>query len=258
MVAVALLLGVTAAGASVPSKDGTIHACRDPKTGTIRIIDADRDERCDLKKESSLTWSVAGPEGPPGPSGPQGPAGPAGPQGVAGPPGVAGPQGEQGPPGMSAASNVDTGLHRIPSYLSGSCVLDEGNAAGPGVTVTVGSIGFIAVYVEASLGLVYPTDGPVRVQLYEAPVDQGEGSSCETVLESMREVDGSLWPAGAQRLHTLPGSTAGTEGRGSWLMIPAAPGVHTFELRFECVDQGPPVNWGYCFAEDLVLLVVPL
>jgi hypothetical protein len=160
-----------------------------------------------------------------------------------------------------STSGVDAGFHVISSYLTGSCAEDEDGTAGPSVTVTVGSIGFVAVYVEASLGLLEPTGGPVRVQLHEAPDDQGQGGSCETVLESTHQLDTLVWPPpDGQRLQTLPGSTTGTPDRGSWLIIPAGPGVHTFELRFECVyDGGVPQGWGgRCVAEDLVLLVMPL
>lgn len=56
-----------AAFGAIPSSDGTIHACYDPKTGKIlRLIDVEAGQTCVPEKERELVWSVGGPPGPPG------------------------------------------------------------------------------------------------------------------------------------------------------------------------------------------------
>ncbi len=52
----ALILAASgAAVAAIPSFDGTITACRDTKSGTIRVIDAEGSQRC-TAKEAQLRW----------------------------------------------------------------------------------------------------------------------------------------------------------------------------------------------------------
>jgi hypothetical protein len=81
-----VLLSSAVALAAIPSADGTIHGCREAKTGVLRVIDAEAGQTC-TTKERPLTWSQTGPPGPPGPAGPVGPAGP---QGLPGQNGVSG------------------------------------------------------------------------------------------------------------------------------------------------------------------------
>lgn len=101
---VRLLVGAVGAGvvllvggiayATIPDSGGVIHGCYTKSTGTLRVIDASV-TNCSAK-ETSLDWSVQGPQGPEGPQGapgPQGVQGPAGPQGATGPQGVPGPSG---------------------------------------------------------------------------------------------------------------------------------------------------------------------
>jgi hypothetical protein len=87
LAAVAALL-LTAGGvayATIPGSGGVINGCYTRSGGSLRVIDASVTS-C-KSGETSLDWSVQGP---------QGPTGPAGPQGLAGPQGPAGPQGSSG------------------------------------------------------------------------------------------------------------------------------------------------------------------
>jgi hypothetical protein len=61
-----LAAGTTAAVASIPSLDGTLHGCRDVKTGALRVIDIDAGASCS-KSEAALSWNQTGPQGPAGP-----------------------------------------------------------------------------------------------------------------------------------------------------------------------------------------------
>src|SRR5712664_4598597 len=61
-----------------------IQACYNDTNGDLRRVNSPSDCR---NHETSISWDIAGPAGPPGPAGPQGPQGPAGPQGATGPQG---------------------------------------------------------------------------------------------------------------------------------------------------------------------------
>jgi hypothetical protein len=52
---------------SVPDSSGVIHACRNTKTGSLRVVDpeATPPQAC-AKPERELTWNQRGPAGPPG------------------------------------------------------------------------------------------------------------------------------------------------------------------------------------------------
>jgi Lamin Tail Domain len=63
----AMVAGVALAG--IPDSDGTIHGCRNKKTGVLRVI-GDRGHCRDNEKR--LNWNVRGRTGPVGPAGPQG------------------------------------------------------------------------------------------------------------------------------------------------------------------------------------------
>ncbi len=62
------VLSSALAWAAVPGSDGVITGCRDNRTGTLRVIDAENGEQC-RPKESLLTWNQNGPQGPAGPTG---------------------------------------------------------------------------------------------------------------------------------------------------------------------------------------------
>src|SRR5918992_6110337 len=84
---------------------GTIHACRHPAGGFLRMVSAPGDCR---RRETAISWNVSGPPGPAGEKGEKGDpgaAGPAGPQGAAGPAGPAGAPGPQGDKGGPRPTN---------------------------------------------------------------------------------------------------------------------------------------------------------
>jgi hypothetical protein len=72
IVVVAAALLVLASGAvalaAIPSADGTIHGCRDNRTGALRVIDAEAGQSC-TAKETALTWNQTGPQGQAGANG---------------------------------------------------------------------------------------------------------------------------------------------------------------------------------------------
>jgi len=79
-----VVVGVgSVASASIPTTDGVIKGCYDPRSAYVRVIDPAMGQTC-TTSEKSLDWNQTGPEGPAGPAGPEGPAGPAGPEGPAG------------------------------------------------------------------------------------------------------------------------------------------------------------------------------
>ena len=66
VLAALLVLGTGAVAlAAIPSADGTIHGCRDNRTGAVRVIDAEAGQQCS-SRETALTWNQTGPAGPPG------------------------------------------------------------------------------------------------------------------------------------------------------------------------------------------------
>jgi hypothetical protein len=96
------------AWAAIPGGDGTINGCYLKVTGTLRVIDTSKGDKCLRGFETPISWNqkgdpgVAGAKGDPGPIGPKGDAGPAGPKGDTGPAGkdgASGPQGATGPQG---------------------------------------------------------------------------------------------------------------------------------------------------------------
>jgi hypothetical protein len=107
------------ASAAIPGADGVVHACHASKDGALRIIDPAAGQRCDDKKERTLSWNHTGPIGPQGPAGPMGATGPAGPIGPQGSMGLTGLQGPAGPAGPSAAfTNYGAGFQRIDEGLT--------------------------------------------------------------------------------------------------------------------------------------------
>ena len=80
LVVLAVALGAGVALASIPDRNGTIHGCRNVRTGVLRAIKSQA--RC-RTLEKPLNWNVQGRQGDIGPAGPQGPAGVQGPPGPA-------------------------------------------------------------------------------------------------------------------------------------------------------------------------------
>jgi hypothetical protein len=65
---VAVVGAAVAATAAIPDSNGVIHACRNTKTGALRVIDSERGQTCS-KDEAALAWNQTGPQGPAGPAG---------------------------------------------------------------------------------------------------------------------------------------------------------------------------------------------
>jgi hypothetical protein len=144
-VAVAVVAAGGAAVAEKPPKRpaaaevvGTIHACRHPAGGWLRMVSAPGDCR---RRETAVTWNVTGPPGPAGPPGEKGDpgeSGPAGPQGPAGPAGPQGPKGDKGDPGDpgTTISGVEA-LDGLPCTTSDGAAgeLDVSVAASGAVTL---------------------------------------------------------------------------------------------------------------------------
>src|SRR5688500_13102019 len=88
------------ASATVPDRNGVIHACYDKQSGQTRIVDTESGlpKSCG-SKEMAISWNQTGPQGATGPQGPQGLQGDTGAQGLPGETGAQGPQGEIGPMG---------------------------------------------------------------------------------------------------------------------------------------------------------------
>jgi hypothetical protein len=91
-----LAVGIGGGYALAASKNRTISACADKKTGILHLKTRGRCKR----GQTRVTWNQVGPQGPQGTPGPQGP------QGSAGPQGVQGPQGAQGSAGVTIWANV--------------------------------------------------------------------------------------------------------------------------------------------------------
>jgi hypothetical protein len=128
----AILGGAASLATAGRSDDTTIHACKNVRTGLVRIVRAGANCR---RNEAPVSWNVRGPRGDtgpagaPGPSGPQGGTGPAGAQGPAGPQGAPGPPGERGPAGAPGAASL--------ASLAGSdCTTSAGGAGTVDIDLT--------------------------------------------------------------------------------------------------------------------------
>ena len=147
LVGAGALVAAAIGQAAIPTATGTISGCYGNTSRLLRVIDAERGERC-RTDETALSWNErgvkgdAGEAGPAGPKGETGAAGPAGPQGERGPAGPVGPQGPvglTGPPGPAVDSLDD---------LSGlACAV--GGAAGT-TSIAVGPEGAIAIRCETA------------------------------------------------------------------------------------------------------------
>jgi hypothetical protein len=76
-VVILVMAAGTVAVAAIPDERGIIHACRNKRSGALRVIDDESGQRC-RNHERALNWNQVGRRGRTGPQGPQGPAGPPG------------------------------------------------------------------------------------------------------------------------------------------------------------------------------------
>ena len=73
----------TTAWAGIPGSNGVISGCYTTASGSLRVIDAERLQRCNSAKEKAIEWNQRGEAGPQGPQGETGPQGPQGDPGAA-------------------------------------------------------------------------------------------------------------------------------------------------------------------------------
>ncbi len=112
------------AWAAIPSDGGVIQGCYLKVTGSLRVIDTAKGQKCLPTVEAPLSWSVQGPAGAPGSPGPTGQAGAKGDKGEQGEKGeqglqgIQGIQGIQGPPGERGltGSPGDPGENGVSGY----------------------------------------------------------------------------------------------------------------------------------------------
>lgn len=129
ILALILALG-GAAWAAIPDSAGVFHGCVNDRTRALRVIDpslkgtAGRCFKHGQRKETAVSWSQTGPQGPAGSAGQQGPQGPAGAAGQQGPQGPAGPAGPVHQ--VAGAVNADCSLQASPPTVVTSKQLAPG------------------------------------------------------------------------------------------------------------------------------------
>jgi large repetitive protein len=172
----AVVAGAASLAVAGGRDDTTIHACKNARTGLVRIVKAGAGCR---RSETPVSWNVrgprgeagapgpagiAGPVGPPGPAGAdgrpgtQGSTGPAGPPGLAGPPGTAGapgPRGSAGPPGAQVPPGP-AGPASLAGLDGGSCTTFAGGAGTVDLEMTPEN----AVVIRCMPGIAPPPPPP--------------------------------------------------------------------------------------------------
>lgn len=155
MAIVALVAAVGGfAVASIPSGNGTIHACYQKENGQLRVIDKDAKQSC-RPSEVALTFNQKGPAGPTGPAGPRGATGPAGPTGPSG----------------SGGSGVTTLKSSRPAEVSTSSETFV-DFDGPSITFAVPAGGATVIVAASVEGRVTEHNGD---DTWEAAVNCGDG-----------------------------------------------------------------------------------
>ena len=151
----ALVAGtVGVASGAIPGAGGKVSTCYGKVGGVLRVIDAEKGEKCSSTLEKPLTLNQQGPKGDPGAAGAKGDAGAAGTPGAKGDkgdkgdngaPGAAGAKGDPGAPGAAGAKG-DEGD-------PGASLASLGDLNG--VSCTAGpAAGTVAVAVSATTGAV--------------------------------------------------------------------------------------------------------
>ena len=165
-----------------PAAVGTIHACRHPAGGFLRMVSAPGDCR---RRETAISWNVSGPPGPAGEKGEKGDpgaAGPAGPQGPAGPTGPAGPQGPKGDKG-----DPGTTISGVEALDGLPCTTADGAAGELDVSVAAG--GAVTLRCLADDEPPPPPD-PAQLVLNEVDYDQ-VGADADGFVEIHNAGDGA-------------------------------------------------------------------
>ena len=213
----ALAFALIAADAA-SSDTGTIYACVQSSTGSVRIVASG--ESCG-NNAWPLSWSQQGPAGPAGPTGPTGAtgatgpageAGPAGPTGPMGPTGATGPAGETGPAGPAGPAGT-TGQSARTALGSGVAFVSPGSdwTLLPGLTLTT--------VVPENAVLYVSTDGGVAIS--------GAGRASVDVALF---VDGVRVEGGLRRV-SVADSTTDVDTWGISQSLQLAPGTYTVDVR---------------------------
>jgi large repetitive protein len=142
LAAVTVVAGVALAQSEPPST--VIHACKHPAGGWLRQVSSPSQCR---RRETAVSWNVAGAKGDKGDPGPAGPAGPAGPKGDAG----------------TVVSGLGT-LNGVP------CVAAD-DAAGE-IKVTTAANGDVALACVAEDSPPPPPTGQAKLVINEVDYDQ--------------------------------------------------------------------------------------
>ena len=209
----ALAFALVAADAA-SSDTGTIYACVQNSTGTVRIVTSG--EAC-ASNATLLSWSQQGPAGPTGPTGPTGPegatgaTGPAGPTGATGPTGPTGATGPEGPSGATGPAGT-TGQSAQTAFGTGSLWVSTDFARVPGLSLTVTVPADAVVYVS--------TDGGVAFS----------GANGSATADVAVFVNGVRTQGGMRRVSVA----AGTTDVSTWsvsVSVPLAAGTHTVDVR---------------------------
>ena len=180
IVLVGVPLAVLAAAASLASAGGrddlAIHACKQARTGLVRIVRAGPSCR---RNEVPVSWSVRGPRGEPGSPGPagaqgqpgpKGGAGPVGPEGPAGTPGGPGPAGALGPAGPQGEPGPagPPGVASLAALAGSTCKTHAGSAGTVDLEVTPEN----AVVIRCDPADGPPPSGPSQLVVNEVDYDQ--------------------------------------------------------------------------------------
>ena len=104
VVAALIAGGAGVASGAIPGAGGGISTCYGKVGGVLRVIDADKGEKCSSTLEKPLTLNQQGPKGDPGAPGVKGDPGAPGVQGDPGADGAKGDKGDKGDPGAPLAS----------------------------------------------------------------------------------------------------------------------------------------------------------
>lgn len=106
--------------------------------------------------------------------------------------------------------------------------------AGPSITLTVPTNGFVNLYAEALI--TGPTTGASFVGIYEAT----DHATPVIILSQAQGVSGTRY--------TSPGYAAGVTAVGGFISIPATAGTRTYTLKYARVDLGSGASGNATFA----------
>ncbi len=173
IVLVALPLAVLTGAASLATAgrndDTTIHACKQARTGLVRIVRAGASCR---RNEMPVSWNVRGPRGEAGQPGAAGPQGQPGAQGGAGPAGAPGQAGSQGPPGPQGERGPagPPGVASLTALDGSACTTYAGDAGTVDLELTPENA--VVMRCDSAGEPPPPPPGPSQLVINEVDYDQ--------------------------------------------------------------------------------------